>query len=92
MKYDQLDQLFLPLLTAAQKANDILGVRTGGPESALNAAAHLAGELLRDVSFTPIRSLSVNAANAYLIDFAEIPSRWKPVSAPGMTTARRCFG
>jgi hypothetical protein len=71
MKYDQLDQLFLPLLTAAQKANDILGVRTGGPESALNAAAHLAGELLRDVSFTPIRSLSVNAANAYLIDFAE---------------------
>lgn len=71
MKYDQLDQLFLSLLSSAQQANDILGVRTGGAESALNAAAHLAGELMRDVSFTPVRSLSVNAANAYLIDFAE---------------------
>jgi hypothetical protein len=71
MKYDQLDQLFLPLLSSAQQANDILGLRTGGAESALNAAAHLAGELLRDVSFSPVRTMSVNAANAYLIDFAE---------------------
>jgi hypothetical protein len=71
VKYDQLDQLFLPLLASAQQANDILGVRTGGAEAALNAAAHLAGELLRDISFTPVRSLSVNAANAYLIDFGE---------------------
>jgi hypothetical protein len=71
VKYDQLDQLFLPLLASAQQANDILGVRTGGAESALNAAAHLAGELMRDASFTPVRTLSVNAANAYLIDFGE---------------------
>jgi hypothetical protein len=71
VKYDQLDELFLPLLTSAQQANDILAVRTGGAESALHAAAHLAGELLRDVNFAPVRSLSVNAANAYLIDFAE---------------------
>jgi len=71
VKYDELDQLFLPLLSSAQQANDILAVRAGGAQSALHAAAHLAGELLRDVSFTPVRSLSVNAANAYLIDFEE---------------------
>lgn len=71
VKYDQLDQIFLPLLAQAQQANDILGVRTGGSDAVANAAAHLAGELLRDVSFTPVRSLSVNAANAYLIDFEE---------------------
>jgi len=71
VKYDQLDQIFLPLLAQAQQANDISGVRTGGADSVANAAAHLAGELLRDVSFTPVRSLSVNAANAYLIDFEE---------------------
>jgi hypothetical protein len=71
VKYDQLDQLFLPLLAAAQQAIDVLNVRGGAAESALNAAAYLAGELMRDVSFTPVRSLSVNAANAYLIDFGE---------------------
>lgn len=71
VKYDHLDQLFLPLLSSAQQANDILGVRTGGAESALNAAAHLAGELLRNVSFAPVRSMTINAANAYLVDFGE---------------------
>lgn len=71
VKYDQLDQLFLPLLSSAQQANDILGVRAGGAESALHAVAYFAGELLRDGSFAPVRSLSVNAANAYLIDFVE---------------------
>jgi hypothetical protein len=71
VKYDQLDQLFLPLLSSAQQANDILGVRTGGAESAIHAAAHIAGELLRDGTFTPVRTLSVNAANAYVIDFVE---------------------
>ena len=71
VKYDQLDQLFLPLLSSAQQANDILGVRTGGAEAALNAAAHLAGELLRDVSFAPVRSMTINAANAYLVNFGE---------------------
>jgi hypothetical protein len=71
VKYNNLEQLFLPMLSAAQQANDILGVRAGGAESAGNAAAHLAGELLRDVSFSPVRTMSVNAANAYLIDFGE---------------------
>jgi hypothetical protein len=71
IKYDQLDQVFLRLLSSAQRANDILGVRAGGAESALHAAAHIAGELLRDGSFTPVRTLSVNAANAYTIDFVE---------------------
>lgn len=71
VKYDQLDQLFLPLLSSAQQANDILGVRAGGSEAAQHAAALLAGELMRDGSFAPVRPLSVNAANAYLIDFEE---------------------
>jgi len=71
VKYDQLDQLFLPLLSSAQQANDILGVRAGGADSAIHAAAHIAGELLRDGTFAPVRTLSVNAANAYVIDFVE---------------------
>ena len=71
VKYDQLDQLFLPMLSSAQQANDILGVRAGGPEAAQHAAAHLAGELLRDTSFSPVRPGSVNAANAYVIDFGK---------------------
>jgi hypothetical protein len=71
VKYDQLDQLFLPILSSAQQANDVSGLRTGGPEAALHAAALLSGELLRDGSFAPVRPGSVNAANAYLIDFGE---------------------
>jgi hypothetical protein len=46
-------------------------VRAGGAESARNAAAYLSGELLRDASFSPIRSLSMNAANTYLVDFEQ---------------------
>jgi hypothetical protein len=71
VKYDQLDQLFLPMLSSAQQANDVSGLRTGGPEAALHAAALFGGELLRDGSFAPVRQGSVNAANAYLIDFGE---------------------
>lgn len=71
VKYDQLDQLFLPMLAAAQQANDVSGLRTGGPEAALHAAALFGGELLRDGSFAPVRQGSVNAANAYLVDFGE---------------------
>ena len=71
VKYDPLDQLFLPMLSSAQQANDGSGLRTGGPEAALHAAALLGGELLRDGSFAPVRQGSVNAANAYLIDFGE---------------------
>jgi|SRR5665213_1323221 len=71
VKYDQLDQLFLPMLSSAQQANDVSGLRTGGPEAALHAAALFGGELLGDGSFAPVRQGSVNAANAYLIDFGE---------------------
>jgi len=70
-KYDQLDQLFLPMLSSAQQANDVSGLRAGGPEAPLHAAALFAGELLRDGCFAPVRQGSVNAANAYLIDFGE---------------------
>jgi hypothetical protein len=68
-KYDLLEQLFLPLLCAAQQANDLMGVRVRGDRSALEAAAYMAGELLRDRSFAPVRSLSTGASNLYLLDF-----------------------
>ncbi|HTZ96955.1 MAG TPA: hypothetical protein VMB18_11190 [Terriglobales bacterium] len=68
-KYDQLEQLFLPLLSGAQQASDLMGVRARGDRSALEAAAYMAGELLRDRSFAPVRSLSSGAANLYLLDF-----------------------
>jgi hypothetical protein len=41
VKYDQLDQLFLSMLSSAQLANDVSGLRTGEPEAALHAAARL---------------------------------------------------
>ncbi len=71
VKYDQIDQLFLPMLSSAQQANDVAGVRAGGADAALHAAALFAGELMRDGSFAPVRAGSVNASNTYLIDFKE---------------------
>jgi len=68
-KYDLLEQLFFPLLSSAQQANDLMGVRARGDRSALEAAAYMAGELLRDRSFAPVRSLSAGATNLYLLDF-----------------------
>jgi hypothetical protein len=68
-KYDLLEQLFLPLLSSAQQANDLMGVRVRGDRSALEAAAYMAGELLRDRTFVPTRSLSTGASNLYLLDF-----------------------
>jgi len=68
-KYDQLDQLFLPMLASAQQANDVAGVRAGGSDAALHAAALFTGELMRDSSFAPVRPGSVNASNTYMIDF-----------------------
>jgi len=68
-KYDLLEQLFMPLLCSAQQANDLMGVRARGDRSALEAAAYMAGELLRDRSFAPVRSLSTGASNLYLLDF-----------------------
>jgi hypothetical protein len=67
-KYDLLDQLFVPLLSSAQRASDIMGLRTGDDEAALRGAAYLAGELLRDQSFAPARSLMTSAFHAFVID------------------------
>jgi hypothetical protein len=71
VKHDQLEQLFLPLFASAQRANDVLGVRAGGAEAARQAAALLAGELMRDGSFAIVRLQSVNSAHAYMINFEE---------------------
>lgn len=68
-KYDLLGQLFLPLLCSAQQANDLMGIRARGDRAALEAGAYMAGELLRDRSFAPVRSLSTGASNLYLLDF-----------------------
>jgi hypothetical protein len=70
-RYDKLEQLFLPLLSSAQQASDLMGVRVGGEQSALQAASHLAGEFLRDNTFVPVRVMTSNSSNAYLIDFAK---------------------
>ena len=67
-RYDLLDQLFIPLLTSAQQANDLMGLRVGDNKSALQAASFLAGELLRDNSFAPVRTMGSSARHAYLID------------------------
>jgi hypothetical protein len=69
-KFDLLEQLFVPLLSSAQQASDLMGIRVRGDRSALEAAAYMAGELLRDRSFAPVRSLSTGASNLYLLDFA----------------------
>ncbi|MFZ0135480.1 MAG: hypothetical protein WAK89_00345 [Candidatus Sulfotelmatobacter sp.] len=66
--YDLLEQLFIPLLASAQEANDLFAIRVGDSKSALRAASYVAGELLRDTSFIPVRSLTTKAAHAYKID------------------------
>jgi hypothetical protein len=66
--YDLLEQLFIPLLSSAQEANDLFAIRVGDSKSALRAASYLAGELLRDTSFAPVRSMSTKAAHAYKVD------------------------
>ncbi len=70
VKYDQI-VVVSPMLSSAQQANDVAGVRAGGADAALRTAALFAGELLRDGSFAPVRAGSVNASNTYLIDFKE---------------------
>src|SRR6266581_5327849 len=67
-KYGLLDQLFIPLLSSAQQANDLMGLRMGDDKTALRAASFLAGELLRDNSFAPVRSLMASASHVYRID------------------------
>ena len=69
VKYDQLDQLFLPMLSSAQQASDISGLGAGGPEAALHAAALFGGELLRDGSFAPVRQEAARGNDA-----AHLPS------------------
>jgi hypothetical protein len=68
-KYALLEQLFIPLLSSAQQANDLMGLRVGDDKSAHRAASYMAGELLRDETFGPVRSLMASAAHAFLIDF-----------------------
>jgi hypothetical protein len=67
-KCDVPDQLFVPLLSAAQQANDIMALRLGDEKAAQRAASYLAGELLRDNSFLPSRSWMTSPSHAYLID------------------------
>jgi len=64
-----LGQLFVPLLCSVQQANDLTGTGPKDENSAQQSAALLAGELLRDVSFAPSRSVITSATNRYLLDF-----------------------
>jgi hypothetical protein len=66
--YNLLDQLFIPLLSSAQQANDLLGLRVGDDKSALRATSYLTGELMRDTSFSPTRVLMTKGSHAYKID------------------------
>lgn len=68
-KYESVERLFLPLLSVAQNASDLAGVRVRGEGSALQAAAYMAGELLGDLTFVPERSLSTDASTLVLLDF-----------------------
>lgn len=70
-KYHLLDQLFIPLLSLAQQANDVMGLRAGDEKTAFRAAAYLAGELLRDSSFATTRTLTTPCANSFWIDLGE---------------------
>ncbi len=63
-----LEHLFIPLLSCAQDASDLMGLRVADDKAALRASAYLAGELLRDASFTPSRSWISNTSHAYVID------------------------
>ncbi len=70
--YELLDQLFVPLLSTAQRANDLLGIRVRGESSALQAAMYMGGELLCDASFLPIRPRDeISSSNLYRIDFVQ---------------------
>ena len=89
-KYGALDQLFLPLLTCAQRASDLMGIRIHGDPSALHAAAYMAGELLRDTSFSPLRRLAISTASLYVVDF--LKDRFQvesSVFSPGKDTAAK---
>jgi hypothetical protein len=68
-KYELVGELFSPLLSAAQQASDLAGARVRGETSALQAAAFMAGELMRDVTFVPERSSSGDASVIFQLDF-----------------------
>jgi hypothetical protein len=61
--------LFVPLLSSAQQASDLMEVRINGDKAAFQAAAYMAGEVLRDVSFLPVRP-GMSADTWYKLDFA----------------------
>ena len=67
-KYHYLEHLFVPLLSSAQQACDLMGARIRGEQAAAQAAAFMAGELLRDASFVAGRR-ETSAATLYTLDF-----------------------
>jgi hypothetical protein len=67
-KCDLLGDLFVPLLSSAQEASDLLAVRVGDNKSALRAASYMAGELMHDANFAPTKSMFAKVAHAYAID------------------------
>jgi hypothetical protein len=69
-KFQSLNDLFIPMLSLAQQVSDLMALRVCDNKAAFRAAAYLAGELLRDESFSPTRSWTPAVANAYTIDLA----------------------
>ncbi len=67
-KYSLIEDLFVPLLSSAQEASDLMGVRVNGEAASLRAAAYMAGELLRDVSISPGHR-AMSASTIYEMDF-----------------------
>jgi len=69
--YARLDNLFLPILSSAQRSGDLMGVRARDNKAALEAAACMAGELLRNPSFAPVRPSLSGSHDNYALDFVE---------------------
>jgi hypothetical protein len=89
--YELLDQLFVPLLSTAQLANDLMGVRARGESSAEQAATFMAGELLRDVSFIPVRAREEGAFHLYQLDFGADTFEVKTSVFSGQTNKEALF-
>lgn len=70
-KFDSLDRLFNPLVSLAQLANDLMGLRMGNEEDAHRASAFLAGELLRDSRFVPTRAQMSACSTSYTVDLTK---------------------
>jgi len=69
--FGALHQLFLPLLALARDSYKFQGDSANGQdpsEEAYRAASFMAGELIRDLNFTPGRAFT-KIPNFYLLDF-----------------------